>query len=138
MPSASAPTIVKLRLLAKMTMLMMSSWTIIDVPRMTVTYTCATALSAQDRVAVVGLLLRVTHADHSDDGTQHNAQHQCNGRDQQGRAHALDVLLPAVRVEKCLVNFTKKSCPKFSFWPFLTSSSASNCASIRNTTFLSV
>ena len=44
MPSASAPTIVKLRLLAKMTMLMMSSCTIMGVPRMTVTYTCATAL----------------------------------------------------------------------------------------------
>ena len=44
MPSASAPTIVKLRLLAKMTMLMISSCTIMGVPRMTVTYTCATAL----------------------------------------------------------------------------------------------
>ena len=44
-PSASAPTIVKLRLLAKMTMLMMSSCTIIGVPRMTVTYTLHTAFS---------------------------------------------------------------------------------------------
>ena len=39
MPSANAPTIVKLRLLAKMTMLMMSSCTIIGVPRMMVVYT---------------------------------------------------------------------------------------------------
>ena len=39
MPSASAPTTVKLRLLAKMTMLMMRSWTIIGVPRMMVVYT---------------------------------------------------------------------------------------------------
>ena len=45
MPSASAPTMVKLRLLAKMTMLMMSSCTIIGVPRMTVTYTWHTAFS---------------------------------------------------------------------------------------------
>ena len=37
MPSVSAPTIVKLRLEAKMTMLMMSSCTIMGVPRMTVT-----------------------------------------------------------------------------------------------------
>ena len=61
---------------------------------------------------MVGLLLRVTHADHSDDGTQHNAQHQCNGRDQQGRTHALDVLLPAVRVEKCLVKFYEEVLPE--------------------------
>ena len=39
MPSASAPTMVKLRLLAKMTMLIMSSWTIMGVPRMMVVYT---------------------------------------------------------------------------------------------------
>ena len=44
MPSASAPTMVKLRLLAKMTMLMMSSWTIMGVPRMMVVYTLQTAL----------------------------------------------------------------------------------------------
>ena len=61
---------------------------------------------------MAGLLLRVTHADHSDDGTQHNAQHQCNGRDQQGRTHALDVLLPAVRVEKCLVKFYEEVLPE--------------------------
>jgi len=39
MPSASAPTMVKLRLLEKMTMLIMSSWTIMGVPRMMVVYT---------------------------------------------------------------------------------------------------
>ena len=113
MPSASAPTIVKLRLLAKMTMLMMSSWhhhrRAADDGDIHLRH-CVE--DAQDRVAVVGLLLRVAHADHSHDGTQHNAQHQCNGRDQQGRAHALDVLLPAVRVEKCLVKFYEEVLPE--------------------------
>ena len=44
MPSVSAPTMVKLRLDLKMTILMMSSCTIMGVPRMTVTYTLHTAL----------------------------------------------------------------------------------------------
>ena len=39
MPKVSAPTMVKLRLLAKMTMLMISSCTIMGVPRMMVVYT---------------------------------------------------------------------------------------------------
>ena len=38
MPRVSAPTMVKLRLLAKMTMLMISSCTIMGVPRMMVVY----------------------------------------------------------------------------------------------------
>ena len=38
MPRVSAPTIVKLRLLEKMTMLMISSCTIMGVPRMMVVY----------------------------------------------------------------------------------------------------
>ena len=54
---------------------------------------------------MVGLLLGIAHADHGNDGTQHNAQHQRNGRDQQGRADALDILLPPVRIQKCLVEF---------------------------------
>ena len=33
-------------------------------------------------------------------------------QDQQGRAHALDVLLPAVRVEKCLVKFYEEVLPE--------------------------
>ena len=45
---------------------------------------------------MVGFLLGVAHADHGDDSAQHNAQHQRNGRDQQGSANALDVLLPAI------------------------------------------
>ena len=44
MPSVSAPTMVKLRLLEKMTMLMMSSCTIMGVPRMMVVYTSQMAL----------------------------------------------------------------------------------------------
>ncbi len=44
---------------------------------MTVTYTWHTAFSTpRDRVAVVGFLLGMTHADHSHDGAQHNAQYQ--------------------------------------------------------------
>ena len=39
MPKVSAPTMVRLRLLAKMTMLMISSCTIMGVPRMMVVYT---------------------------------------------------------------------------------------------------
>ena len=40
MPSASAPTMVKLRLLAKITMLIISICTIMGVPRITVAYSC--------------------------------------------------------------------------------------------------
>ena len=57
---------------------------------------------------MVGLLLRMAHADHGHDGAQHNAQYQRNGCYQQRGTHALKILLPAVRIQKRLVEFHKE------------------------------
>ena len=65
MPSVSAPTMVKLRLLEKMTMLMMSSCTIMGVPRMMVVYTLQMALKKPSTgLRVAGALLVVGRAHH--------------------------------------------------------------------------
>ena len=112
MPRVRAPTAVKLRLDLKMTRPMISSWTIMGVPRMTVTYTLAHGVGhAQGGIADAGALLVVGGADHGHQHAQGDADGQGQGGGHQGGAHAAEILLPAVRLQKSLVELDEKLLP---------------------------
>ena len=67
---------------------------------------------AQHRVFVPGALLVVGHTHQRHHAAQHDAQRQCQGGDQQGGAHAADVLEPAVLQQKGLIKFEEKLLPE--------------------------
>ena len=61
---------------------------------------------------MAGALLVVSHTDHGYDDAQDDAQDQRHGRDIEGRSYALDVLEPAVGLNKCLIEFHEKRLPE--------------------------
>ena len=67
---------------------------------------------AQHRVVAAGLLLVVGHAHQRHQRAQQHAQHQRDGRDQQRGAHALQILLPAIRIQERLIKFDEEILPK--------------------------
>ena len=78
------------------------------VPRMMVVYFADDVEEAQHRVSAAGALLIVCHAHQCHHAAQHDAQCQRNGSDQQGGAHAVDVLRPAVFQDEGLIKFEEE------------------------------
>ena len=83
------------------------------VPRMTVTYTLQIPLNRPENGVLVPCpLLVVGGPDHGHHNAEENAQCQRHGRDQQGGADAVQVLLPAASFDKCLIEFDVEFLPE--------------------------
>ena len=59
----------------------------------------------QEPIPLPDALLVVSRADYRNDDAQHDTQQQRHGGDDQRDADALQILLPAISVDKCLVEF---------------------------------
>ena len=67
---------------------------------------------AQHRVHAAGALLVVGHTHQRHHAAQRDAHRQRDGRDQQGGAHAVDVLEPAVLQDECLIKLKENVLPE--------------------------